>query len=137
MIPPFFKFHTYVILLYAYISLGYLHNHIAANYDKITLVNFLQIWNDMCMGKTYLNYWQGFESAVKLNCCHRLISLISYLPFLAFFSKYESSELKPYVVRRNKLNSRYSSESHSSRVGSTKTATLEEIYFGRKTEFLA
>lgn len=57
--------------------------------------------------------------------CHRLISSISCLPLLTFFSKYESSEMKPYVVSRNQLNSRGTAESYCSRGGSRKTGVLK------------
>jgi len=43
--------------------------------------------------------------------CHRLISSIRCLPLLTFFSRYESSGMKPYVVSRNQLNSKHAAES--------------------------
>lgn len=116
--PTFFLlfFCIYVILLCACVSLGHLHNHIAVNYDKSIL--FLIFFANMM---PYM-YGKRKKKTAKIVCrvlkelwnyidCHRLISSIRCLPLLTFFSRYESSGMKPYVVSRNQLNSKHAAES--------------------------
>lgn len=116
-----------VISLCACVGLSHLHYHIAVNYDKVCFVNrFSPIWCHTHMGeklKLLPGFWKSF--GIQMGC-HGLISSISRLPFLTFFSKYEGSEMKPYVVSRNQVNSRASAGSCCSRGGGRETEALED-----------